>query len=380
MCDTVTFFDTLEFTILESFDLNFITTPEDCGMCNGEATVIPTGISTPPYVYNWTGLGGANSSSINGLCPGVYTVEVTDSLGCLSIDSVTITSIGGPQFNLTITEESCLGAGDAAIQVIPIIQAGYNYALNNIPQGGDTFLNLQPGSYTVSLIDTVLNCQTDSIVLIQPGQCCLSIYSNVEHPTCSGDCDGSLEVSPNNFFGSVEIILEDLNTNVSFNGSNITNLCEGIYALEVSDSLCTITDTFNLQGTPLPLVQIDDTLICAGVEVQIEALVSNTNGAPVDYNWSTGDIGSMINFTTASDSVISIQVMASGCLSEIDSATISIAEFPTISVISDTNLCRGSSIELSAEMQGGITPYSYEWELVGGQWTANVAEPTISLK
>ncbi|MFQ5334713.1 MAG: hypothetical protein ACE5DN_01430, partial [Flavobacteriales bacterium] len=58
------------------------------GDCNGEANVNVNGGNTP-YTYSWS-TGGSNVTE-TGLCAGTYTITVTDSSGCISIDTVLIT-------------------------------------------------------------------------------------------------------------------------------------------------------------------------------------------------------------------------------------------------------------------------------------------------
>lgn len=64
----------------------------DSGNCDGTATAIIAG-GTQPYQYNWSN--GDTTPVITGLCPGIYTVSVTDSNNC-SV-SATITMITGIQ-------------------------------------------------------------------------------------------------------------------------------------------------------------------------------------------------------------------------------------------------------------------------------------------
>ena len=60
---------------------------------DGSATASVTG-GTSPYTYIWTP-GGQTSSSITGLSAGTYTVVVTDSNGCSSMDTVSISYPNG---------------------------------------------------------------------------------------------------------------------------------------------------------------------------------------------------------------------------------------------------------------------------------------------
>jgi len=59
----------------------------DCQCCDGTATATPSG-GTAPYTFRWNT--GAATASISNLCPGTYTVTVTDAGGCERIRSVVI--------------------------------------------------------------------------------------------------------------------------------------------------------------------------------------------------------------------------------------------------------------------------------------------------
>src|ERR1035437_8927620 len=48
------------------------------GGCNGQLTAIGSK-GTPPYTYNWGT--GTSTNQITGLCPGTYSVSVTDKEG-----------------------------------------------------------------------------------------------------------------------------------------------------------------------------------------------------------------------------------------------------------------------------------------------------------
>ncbi|MGQ0828904.1 MAG: PKD domain-containing protein [Bacteroidota bacterium] len=64
--------------------------PVTCnGACNGQTIVIPAG-GTPVYGYQWLP-GGGTSPSASGLCPGTYTIRVTDANGCVANESVVVT-------------------------------------------------------------------------------------------------------------------------------------------------------------------------------------------------------------------------------------------------------------------------------------------------
>lgn len=87
-----------------------------CNPCEGSVSALMTS-GTPPYSYNWST--GDTTNLVTGLCAGTYTVTVTDNIGCVAIDSVTINQIGTPitAINLSSTAASCPTCCDACVNV-----------------------------------------------------------------------------------------------------------------------------------------------------------------------------------------------------------------------------------------------------------------------
>lgn len=79
--------------------------------CTGSVFAIPTG--TPPFHFMWST--GATVNHIDSLCAGTYTVTLTDSNGCIKVDSVTITQPSAMTFTITSTAVSCTSCNDACI-------------------------------------------------------------------------------------------------------------------------------------------------------------------------------------------------------------------------------------------------------------------------
>ena len=75
--------------------LSVSSTAADFGICNGTATVITAG-GTPPYSYLWDASTGFQATpTAVGLCPGTYSVTVTDSLGNSQSITVTVNELTG---------------------------------------------------------------------------------------------------------------------------------------------------------------------------------------------------------------------------------------------------------------------------------------------
>ena len=72
--------------------------------CNGSATVTPVG-GSKPYTITWNdGFTGATRTN---LCPGVYTVTVTDKFGCTAVCKIKIICVAPSAAAVaTVTDES----------------------------------------------------------------------------------------------------------------------------------------------------------------------------------------------------------------------------------------------------------------------------------
>jgi len=72
--------------------LSFTSTDASPGASNGSATVTVAG-GTAPYTYSWNN--GGSTATINNLPAGLYVCLVTDSKGCLGLDSVFVNTSSG---------------------------------------------------------------------------------------------------------------------------------------------------------------------------------------------------------------------------------------------------------------------------------------------
>ena len=89
--------------------------PVSCnGACDGSATVTADG-GVGPYTYLWNDPGVQQTSTVIGLCPGNYSVIITDAGGDTMIRSVTIAELDSLGGYSSVTFESCGGCNDGSI-------------------------------------------------------------------------------------------------------------------------------------------------------------------------------------------------------------------------------------------------------------------------
>jgi hypothetical protein len=127
------------------------------GGSDGSATSTVSN-GTSPYTYLWSN--GATTSDISGITQGIYTVTVTDSLGCQAIGSATVSEPSCAGFSATTTTVNASGAtvADGSATVTPAGGTSpYNYAWSN--NATTQTITVAPGTYTVTVTDAV-GCAT----------------------------------------------------------------------------------------------------------------------------------------------------------------------------------------------------------------------------
>lgn len=176
---------TANFTILQPTQIvvNTTSNPASCGgVCDGSATVMFSG-GTAPYTWSWSP-GGMWGTTLTNLCPGTYTVTVTDANGCSETGFTMVTTSGGSISGLTVSDsihnETCLASGDGAID---ITLSGSNpgpftFMWNNGQTTMDA-LNLESNLYTLVIYDTSMNCQAQSYQVQADGVNCGGISGTI---------------------------------------------------------------------------------------------------------------------------------------------------------------------------------------------------------
>lgn len=151
------------------FDVEVVSFPAVCNSSDGIALANVTLGFDDPYIYEWSNGQTDNtvntSSMIFGLNSGIYSVTVTNGLGC--VDSVTtfINNISGPEvYADTIIDATC-AANDGLISLYVGNPANPPYTftipgyLPVISNDSAEFSALAPGHYIIEVLDTN-NCTT----------------------------------------------------------------------------------------------------------------------------------------------------------------------------------------------------------------------------
>ena len=211
------------------------------GLNNGTASVNPSG-GQSPYSFSWSN--GASGSSINDLAEGDYTVTVLDNIGCQLIETITIdpfdcTSL---DLNVTSTDLSLLGANDGTADAA--VSGGttpYAYAWNT-GQISSSLTGLGPGTYTVTITDS-LGCQSIGSTVINNVDCSsLNITINTSDESQYQANDGTATAIPAG--GQAPY---SYNWSTGESSQSISNLSPGNYTATLTDNnACSTIKNFNI--------------------------------------------------------------------------------------------------------------------------------------
>ncbi len=329
----------------------------DCGLCNGSIALVPSG-GQSPYTYLWGG--GETTSSITGLCAGVYTVDITDANGCTESVAIPVNNVPASSIVLSGTDASCNGVCDGTATVtVTLGTAPFTYLWSN-GQTAATATGLCAGTYSVTVTDANGCIATDLITISEPAPVALSLLV-VQNSSCSGSCNGSIDVIPS---GGTLPYSYSWSPNVSTT-YNATGLCAGVYTVTVSDANgCsmvisgTVTDPTGLSATASG-TNIDCNGNCNGT-----ATVTPVGGTPgYSYSWNTVPVQTTATATGLCAGTYTATVTdANGC---IVLATVSITEPPalTTTFVNVINLsCSGTCDGQATVVASGGTPgYTYLW-------------------
>jgi hypothetical protein len=130
------------------------------GVCDGSVTSFAIG-GSGPYSYNWAP-GGQTTANATGLCAGKYTITISDTKGCISSDTITISQ----PTPLTVAIDSNI-AGGCTNSVWAIVSGGTKPYTYNWTGGltTDTISSLCNGTYSVTVTDAN-NCSANGSLSI----------------------------------------------------------------------------------------------------------------------------------------------------------------------------------------------------------------------
>ncbi len=390
-CDT-----TVQVLITEPQPLAVTATVQEvqcAGDCNGAITAAVTG-GVAPYAYAWSPEppAGQGTNAISGLCPGTWTLTVTDAGGCILAEDFVLAEPAPVQAVITVTESACgVCNGTAAAAPVGGTASYFTTWLSGgaIIGTGDSISGLCAGFYQAIVADANLCADTVLVAISDTDGEQLTLADGIT--SCPGDCDGTASVD----FTCAEPLcsiawFDASGTDLGQTGSTATGLCAGLYLVQVTNGLGCITIDTAFVTEPDPIVpNLGTTAVsCAGL-CDGSATVGPTGGqAPYVFLWAPGgeDMPQVTDLCAGAYSItITDQAGCSITQDVLITEPQPLAVAGTIVPITCNGACDGA---ITADASGGTQPYEYSWSpepggdptlpaitgLCAGDWTVTVTD------
>ena len=225
-----------------SFGLYSVPNTSCGGIPMGKITV--TGITGhAPFRYLWSN--AQTGSTVTGLTSGQYSVQVTDSYGCVLTQTATVDSLLPLGFGtFSVTQPTCFSSNGVVTLTVTGGTAPFYYSAStgNVLISYDssyTLSGLSPGNINFQVTDAAFCTFVAGTTLVTP-QGISSVSINALNSVCSSN-NGQITVTVNG--GSIPFIYTLIypngdNINISSNQSTqlFSNLESGTYGVAVQDS------------------------------------------------------------------------------------------------------------------------------------------------
>ena len=209
------------------------------------------------------------SNTFNGLCPGCYTIKVTDCNGCTATIVKCITAVGSPTgLNAIVTNVSCFGGSNGTIcitNIAGVVNPCLKYAMvtpncqliaSSVFTTNPCFTGLVAGNYCIKIKDTCTGCDTCiCVTLIQPSPIII-IPTGIN--ACPGVNNGTATVNVSG--GSMPYTFSWSNGQTT---PSIIGLAPGTYTVVVAD----------LNGCGASATQVIGVSACNPVTVNLQLFI-----------------------------------------------------------------------------------------------------------
>lgn len=371
-----------------NFTINF----QNCNLSLQQSTVIPVSCfagndgfievlvagGTGNYTYAWSSPGIGNSPSAGNLIAGSFTVTITDTDNCELIETFSITEPN----ELTLNCNSTVNASNATNTdggvnltwtggIAPFnvqITGPVNTSANNIAGNSTSVLNqLSQGNYIVLLTDAN-GCQVSCDFTVNSNSCNITLQTMVVQPSCSGNNDGSITITPAGNTGNTNYtwdIIPDPGT------ASVNMLAAGTYQVTVTDQEgCTASASVVLTNPSAINLTCTATAITSGNADGMIMLTFNGGLPPYSLNYTgpvMGNImsaGSPYNLTNLPAGTYSIIVTdANGCTQSCQSTVLDpdCTVTATIDIVQNIRCAGDMNAALFVQVAGGSGNYTYSW-------------------
>jgi gliding motility-associated-like protein len=341
--------------------INLAAISATCGQSNGSIDLtMSTG--TAPFTFDWSS--GENTQDLVNVQPELYSVTVTDALGCTGTATITVNDNIIP---IAITGETTANTscefpnGTIDIDVSP--SGSYQYIWSSGEDTQDLY-NIDLGSYTVT-VSLGTGCTSTSTFTVIDNSTPPVVESNATPAIC-GEANGAINLTI-----SSSTPPYSFEWSTGENSEDIADLLPGTYSVTVSGAnACTTvveihvannSSSFSISGTAFPVSSC----------LQPNGMIDLTIDPPGVYDilWSTGVTAEDLTNLTAGNYYVTVS-LAGNCSA---TATFSIADqtsLPAYNTQLQFDECDQSTGSIEVVNLVGDGPFTFLWS--NGETTSTI--------
>ena len=325
-------------------DLPIVDLGSDVSICEGNSINLDAGNLGSEFLWSTSETTQAIDISETGL----YSVSVTNSVGCFAEDVFLLIVNQNPTPDVGADTSICES------DFVELNSGSFDSYLWSTGETTQSILVYTTGNYGITVIDAN-GCESSDAIFVTVDD--LPILNLGQDASI---CDGASIVLDAENSGSTYIwSTGDTSQTITINQT-------GLYSVTVTNiSACTAEDDFMLIVNQLPTPDLgSDVSICDGEFVILDP------GSFENYLWSDGNTTQSISVDLAGTYSVTVSDV-NGCQNS-DTIEVTIDDLPIVNLGSDASICEGGSILLDAENYGsqflwntGETTQNIETSLAG---------------
>lgn len=289
-------------------------------ICQGQSTTI---VVTGGNNYVWST--GATTNSINVTEPGVYKVNVTNSLNCMRSDSVTIVVWDNPTVSVSGTSLLCQG------ETATLTASGAATYLWNTGETGSSILVMPEQTTTYNVTGYDANGCSTTVSKVVNVEALPQVYISGVLAICHGESTTLTASDAYSYSWS---------TGSTANSITVSN--QGAYTVTVtSENGCQSMASVTVEDRPMPVFSLSgNSFLCENTTEVLSAIGNN------EYVWSTGETTPQITISTGG--VYTVTAINNYNCSQSASVNVTLLPSPIINIVGVSSLCQGESAMLVA--------------------------------
>lgn len=333
-------------------------------LCNGSCTGVAqcfAGGGTGGYTYNWAPAGGSGPSAPN-LCPGGYTVTVTDANGCTITQTYLITQPPALTLAMTATAATCGSANGQACVNVTGGTGAYTYSWTPVGGTGSCASNVVSNIYTVTVTDAN-GCTATNTVNVPNSSAPTATITASTNVSCFGGTNGSATVAASGGSPGYTYLWNPSG------GTNATTtpIGAGNYTVTVTDLAgCTVQATVAITQPPaLNATATGTNVLCTGGTNGSVSITATGGTGSYTYTWSPNVSSTSVASNLGAANYSCTVTDVNGCTVV---ASFNITEpTPLICASSFTAAtCGNANGACCVMVTGGTGAYTYSWTPVAG--------------